>query len=142
MWLFTTLGFYSIVRKDADEVHIRARCRDDLETLVEAIDRASAPSSPSAAGNCEPSFGICHAAFVILPSHPGSDYPWRIIVRASIDLELVMSVLAASIDYSNFKSAIAASPAQCSKAHAYHDIHRRMLEWQSAGCTPHPGLRF
>jgi hypothetical protein len=41
-----------------------------------------------------------------------------------------MSALTASIDYGNFKSAIAASPTQRPKLSAYHDIHHRMVQWQ------------
>lgn len=41
-----------------------------------------------------------------------------------------MSALTASLDYGNFKSAIAASPTHRTKLSAYHDIHHRMLEWQ------------
>jgi len=56
MWLCTQLGFYSIVRKSPDEFHIRARCREDLDTLASTI------ALP------EP-----------VESYPGSDYPWRIL---------------------------------------------------------------
>jgi hypothetical protein len=47
-----------------------------------------------------------------------------------------MSTLTASIDYGNFKSAIAASPTQRSKLPAYHDIHHRMVEWQQEFADP------
>ena len=39
-----------------------------------------------------------------------------------------MKVLTGSINYGNFKSAIAASPTQRPKHCAYHDIHHRMEE--------------
>lgn len=113
MWLCTQLGFYSIVRKDAGAVHIRARCREDLDQLAHA------------AGAGEP-----------MPSYPGSDYPWRIICLDS-ELPRFMSALAASVDYGNFKSAIAASPSERSKLTAYHDIHHRMVEWQKENSS-HP----
>ncbi len=41
-----------------------------------------------------------------------------------------MSVLGDTIDYTNFKGAIAATPAQRSKLSSYHHIHGRMVEWQ------------
>jgi hypothetical protein len=36
MWLCTQLGFFSIVRKEPDTFHIRARCREDLNQLAQA----------------------------------------------------------------------------------------------------------
>jgi hypothetical protein len=105
MWLCTQLGFFSIVQKDDDTYHIRARCREDLDQLA------------AAAGRGEP-----------VKSYPGSDYPWRILCP-STDLPAFMKALTTSIDYGNFKSAIASSSTQRSKLHAYHDIHHRMVEW-------------
>jgi hypothetical protein len=112
MWLCTQLGFYSIVRKEPDTFHIRARCRQDLDRLVQA------------AGVGTP-----------IASYVGSDYPWRVICPAA-DLPKFMSTLSSSIAYGNFKSAIAASPAQRSKVSAYHDIHHRMVEWQQENSSP------
>jgi hypothetical protein len=106
MWLCTQLGFFSVVQKDTDTFHIRARCREDLEELA------------LAAGTGTP-----------VASHPSSDYPWRILCPAA-ELPWFMSALTESIDYGNFKSAIAVSPSQRSKVSAYHDIHHRMVEWQ------------
>jgi hypothetical protein len=106
MWLCSQLGFFSIVRKDAATFHIRARCREDLEGLA----KTAGTGSPVA-------------------SFTGSDYPWRILCRAD-ELPAFMQALTASIDYGNFKSAIAASPKQRSKLAAYHDIHHRIVEWQ------------
>lgn len=106
MWLCTQLGFFSIVRKEPDMFHIRARCREDIDQLA------------LAAGTGTP-----------VASYPGSDYAWRIICPAT-DLTQFMNALTASIDYGNFKSAIAASPTEGSKLSAYHDIHHRMVEWQ------------
>lgn len=106
MWLCTKLGFFSIVLKDTDTFHIRARCREDLDELA----RVAGTGTPVA-------------------SHPGSDYPWRILCP-TVDLSRFMSALTNSIDYGNFKSAIAANPTQRSKLPAYHDIHHRMVQWQ------------
>ena len=106
MWLCTKLGFFSIVQKDPDTFHIRARCRKDLDELA------------AAAGQGEP-----------VKSYTGSDYPWRILCKYS-DLPAFMRALTHSIDYGNFKSAIAQTPTQRVKLAAYHDIHHRMVEWQ------------
>ena len=112
MWLCTQLGFYSIVRKSPDEFHIRARCRDDLATLASTI------ALP------EP-----------VESHPGSDYPWRILCD-SADLTRLFALMSASITYGNFKSAIASHPIQHSKLDSYHDIHHRMVQWQQEQVHP------
>ena len=106
MWLCTELGFFSIVRKEPDSFHIRARCREDLEQLA----LAACCGTPVA-------------------SYAGSDYPWRIICPAA-DLSKYMGILTTSIDYGNFKSEIAATLLQRSKLAAYHDIHHRMVQWQ------------
>ena len=106
MWLCSQLGFFSIVRKETDTFHIRARCREDLDQLA----KAAGAGSPVA-------------------SFKGSDYPWRIICHAN-ELPAYMQALTTSIDYGNFKSAIGSSPHQRSKLAAYHDIHHRMVEWQ------------
>jgi hypothetical protein len=96
---------------DPDTFHIRARCREDLDQLAKA------------AGTGEP-----------VESYPGSDYPWRILCPTA-GLPTYMQALSASIDYGNFKSAIASSSTQRSKLHAYHDIHHRMVEWQDRGSS-------
>ena len=106
MWLCTQLGFFSIVRKEQDTFHIRARCLGDLDKLSSAIGLPSP-----------------------VVSYPGSDYPWRIICDAG-DLTRFFALMSASINYGNFKSAIAASSTQRPKLSAYHDIHHRMVEWQ------------
>lgn len=109
MWLCTKLGFFSIVHKSPSTFHIRARCREDLDALA------------AAAGTGTP-----------VPSFPGSDYPWRILCPAA-DLPTYLAALTHTIDYPNFKSAIAASPTQHPKLPAYHDIHSRMVKWQREG---------
>jgi hypothetical protein len=106
MWLCTQLGFYSIVRKSPDEMHIRARSRADLEILAKTIG-LPAP----------------------VESYPGSDYPWRILCDPT-DLTRLFALMAASITYDNFKAAIAQHPKQKNKLPAYQDIHHRMAEWQ------------
>lgn len=115
MWLCTTLGFYSIVQKDAETHHIRARRRTDLEALARKVGPVSDLSS--------------EVRLDVVASYPGSDYPWRILCPSSA-LPAVFQVLAESIHYGNFKSAIASSPGQRDKLHAYHAIHHRMLDWQ------------
>ena len=85
MWLITPRGFFSAVAKaeDGDEfVTVRARSERDIRNLADLID-------------AEPS------------RDDGTDYRWRIRCRKSEWVEAV-SKMAEEIDYSNFKSRIAA----------------------------------
>jgi hypothetical protein len=88
MWLVTPIGFFSIVRKPADErdgmLTIRARVRGDLERLRDA---------------CLPAMGPIVAG-------KGSDYRYRARApRAEVGAALAR--LAAGIDYANFKDEVA-----------------------------------
>ncbi|MEO8092936.1 MAG: hypothetical protein ABI726_09550 [bacterium] len=83
MWVFTTQGFYSVVahRDDPERVIVRARAREDLEALREQI----------------PSLRIFEDT--------DADYRWRAIV-AHEKWVAAVAILAAGIDYPNFKSAV------------------------------------
>jgi hypothetical protein len=113
MWLFTTAGFFSIVRdrNDASRHHLRARCREDLENL-----RALVPDLPPP-----------------VASHPGSDYTWRILCPASL-LPQVLTTLGSRIGYANFKSEVATTPGQQDKLPAYHKIWAAMAAWGADHC--------
>ena len=91
MWLFTTSGFFRIIRdvQDPARHHIRARSLADLDNL-----RALLPALPPP-----------------VPSHPGSDYPYRILCPAAL-LPEVLTTLAAQVTYPNFKSALSRIPGQ------------------------------
>lgn len=99
MWVCSKLGFFSIVKKRADghrgNWQIRARVRNDLELLKSAA-------------------GIS----ATVQEWPDADYRWRIIVGKR-DLARVTAALEASIDYSNFKAMIHATPSQIGKYTAY-----------------------
>ena len=106
MWLMTKYGFYSIVQKKPGEFHLRARVRADLEALQGAAGlEAEVATSKNA------------------------DYHYRMVVDQAA-VSKVMAVLGESIDYNNFKSHIAATPAQRAKLHAYHDIWETMFRIQ------------
>lgn len=89
MWLFTDIGFFSIVRKPGDEeagiLTIRARVREDLEQLKERY-------LPSMAAIAE---------------YGGTDYPYRAQANAS-DLAEALRLIVEKLDYSNFKEEVAA----------------------------------
>ena len=113
MWLCTKLGFFSIVRKTPTEVHIRARAEHDLENLRRACGWRI-PGAPS---------------WRIFRSEP-ADYRFRIVI-APDQLAEVMTVLAASLDYSNFKGVIAGTPDQRDKLGIYSDFHHDLQELQN-----------
>ena len=107
MWLFTSLGFFSVVahRDEPDTLLIRARAREDLEALR---DR--------------------HLPDLELVENAGSDYRWRGFVSRE-GLERVAAGLAADIDYPNFKDAVAHRQG-ASRAHLYHDVWNVMYRLQ------------
>ena len=84
MWLFTTQGFYSAVahRRDPAKVIVRARARADLEALREQI----------------PDLRIFE--------DKDADYRYRAVVDHEQWVAAV-AILAASIDYDNFKKTVA-----------------------------------
>lgn len=108
MWIASKLGFFSIVRKATDEFHIRARAKRDLENLVSAGFPAE-----------------------VVPSYPGSDYPWRIIAKA-VQMPQLWQLLGESVDYGNFKGQIAQTPDQRAKLHSYHEIWAIMQKQERA----------
>ena len=106
MWIASKLGFYSIVCKDEDEFHIRARLRVDLENLLVAtkLDEEINQSDRS-------------------------DYRYRLVVRSDA-VKKVFSILCETINYPNFKNQIAETPSQEDKLDAYHDIWSVMYNEQ------------
>ena len=85
MWLFTTFGFFSVVRKpDDSDLTLRSRTRGDLLRLRRTyLPRATMPEAGS-----------------------GTDYPWR--MRCSHDaFAEACSRIVADIGYANFKDEVA-----------------------------------
>ncbi|MDR1789935.1 MAG: hypothetical protein LBR12_06325 [Opitutaceae bacterium] len=107
MWLCTRHGVFSIVRKKAGEIHVRARCRKDLEALCDAaaLDQSK-----------------------IIRTYP-ADYRWRLVVGQA-QYEILMDAIVASLDYPNFKPVIAGTPAQRDKLPVYFGFHADMERWQ------------
>lgn len=87
MWLLTTEGFYSVVRKPEDRetstLTVRARAAADLDRL-----RAMLPSLGPTVEDRE------------------ADYRWRARVPA-LELGVLMAELITHINYDNFKRAVA-----------------------------------
>lgn len=114
MWLCTQHGFYSIVRKNEREVHIRARCKEDLENLRRI---------------CTGVVGTA-ASWNIHRTEP-ADYLWRIVIPPSM-LPDVLFTLAEQLDYSNFKGVVAALPDQRAKLGIYTAFHHDLEDWQNS----------
>lgn len=113
MWLCTKLGFYSIVQKAPDEVHVRARCKKDLENLKKAVKEKIHRGA---------------SLWKIVRTEP-ADYRFRMVVSA-VSLQSIMQVLALELDYPNFKGVIANTPDQADKLGAYSAFHHDMEMWQ------------
>jgi hypothetical protein len=110
MWLFTDIGFFSVVahRDRPDTLLVRARTRGDLEALR---DR--------------------HLPDLELHENLGSDYRWRAFVIRS-DWEHMAAALAAGIDYPNFKDAVAERQGN-DRADIYHDVWAVVHRLQTRG---------
>jgi hypothetical protein len=85
MWLFTPLGFFSIVQKPGtSHLTIRARVKGDLEALRAQFLPELSPTLGQA----------------------GTDYPWRATATHE-DFAAAAARMAMAIDYSNFKDEVA-----------------------------------
>lgn len=107
MWIFTTLGFFSVVahRDDDAMVLVRARAREDLEALR---DR--------------------HLAGHDILEWEGSDYRFRLLASRD-DWARVAGELAAGIDYANFKDAVGERQG-ASRARLYSRVWQTMFALQ------------
>lgn len=84
MWLLTPRGFYSVVanRDDPETVLVRARVREDLESLADVVEDGVA----------------------ILETRE-RDYRFRVVLRRE-EWSRVLALLAGEIDYPNFKAEV------------------------------------
>ena len=108
MWLFSDQGFYSVVahNRDPGKLLVRARVRADLEALREQIPE------------------------IRIYSDRRADYRWRAVVSRAEWVKAV-ALLAASIDYPNFKAAVAER--QPGDRHSvYQRVWGEMLSLQQA----------
>lgn len=87
MWIFTTSGFYSIVRHRQNPKHllVRARARADLEKFVR--------EAPPLEGE------------ILILETPDADYPFRCEVHADVVADWIDAEVTL-IDYDNFKAAV------------------------------------
>jgi hypothetical protein len=102
MWLFTELGFYSIVKKGA-VWHLRGREWQDLENVATRL-----PGNPE-----------------VQDSFPGSDYPFRLLLNGK-QKAAFFKLIEGTVEYGNFKSRVAEMPDQQHKLPALHDVWETM----------------
>ena len=104
MWLFTTVGFFSAVRKPGDtELTVRARARRDLDALRATYLPELGPTV----------------------AHAGTDYPYRARVPHEA-FARALAAVAREIDYDNFKDAVADRQGYA-RAHAYAKVWQVLL---------------
>jgi hypothetical protein len=106
MWLATQYGFYSIVKKAEDTYFVRARVRQDLVNLVNLLDLETE-----------------------VHEWDQADYRYRIVVNAQ-RLIVIMTKLATTLDYPNFKGRIGELEDQRNKLGSYHKIWSAMADLQ------------
>ena len=106
MWIATKVGFFSIVRKEEKDFHVRARLRPDL---VELMDLAGIETE------------IFESEY--------ADYRFRIVVDSDT-VRKIGAVLFKEIDYDNFKNTIHDSSTQREKCEAYNNIWSLMWALQ------------
>ncbi|MGE0432836.1 MAG: hypothetical protein AB7K09_07680 [Planctomycetota bacterium] len=110
MWLFTTIGFFSVVRKfddvDNDTLTVRARSRADLDALRATYLPALGPTD----------------------ENPDRDYRFHARVARS---EFVAAVarIAADIDYDNFQATV-------EDRHDSHRAHVYASVWDATRAIP------
>lgn len=89
MWLFTNVGFYSLVqdKDDSDILVVRTRDRESARTALDAL---------------ETEFGWVTA----LVENAGTDYPYRFHVSREVAALWAASEVRNYITYTNYKSAL------------------------------------
>ena len=99
MWLLTTFGFFSVVRKPGETgLTVRARVRTDLEALGKEY---------------LPSLGP-------ITADGGTDYPFRARVAPEA-LAAAVARMVEEIDYSNFKDTVDTRQGR-ERAHVYGEV--------------------
>ena len=99
MWLFTSFGFFSVVRKSGEQhLTVRARCSPDLDRLRRQFMPGLSATSTKG----------------------GHDYPFRATISQP-DFAKGMALLGTSIDYNNFKDEVAEKMGQ-ERADTYQHV--------------------
>ncbi len=109
MWLFTTIGFFSVVQKPGEaQLTVRARVAADLDRLRERY----LPTMSATVANA------------------GTDYPFRARVSRKAFSE-AMARMGEDIDYANFKNEVAKVSGK-GRAGIYSGVWTRLLALEQA----------
>ena len=115
MWLFTTIGFFSVVQKDGEQhLTVRARSSADLHRL-----RTSFMPEQSAPLNKQ-----------------GTDYPYRATISRQAFAK-GMARIGEAIDYHNFKDEVA-DRMGTERAHTYHHVWTALKRIENEPVSPAP----
>ncbi len=108
MWIFTTIGFFSIVQKPrTDFLTVRARVASDLDNLRKEF---MPQLSPTIKGG-------------------GSDYPFRATISHK-DFGAGLAKMGEAIKYPNFKDAVGDQMGP-HREQAYHKVWHALFDLQS-----------
>ena len=110
MWILTTRGFYSIVKRDG-QLCVRARVEDDLARLRELMP-ALGPTIKNA----------------------GVDYPFRAFIPHEA-FAASLPLLAAEITYPNFKDAVAQTQGK-ERAAVYGQVWQKLIDLEPPRWKP------
>lgn len=110
MWLFTSSGFYSIVKDHHSDNHykVRSRSETDLVNLKNDLDT--------------------FRSLTIIKDNE-ADYRYRLIITKPQLFEL-LKFLGERLSYGNFKDHVYTLPDQKEKVNYYSDVWRTMYEYQ------------
>jgi len=103
MWIFTPIGFFSVVtahKNQPDHVMVRARAPEDLLALIDTLDRYCDSQHD------RDDLDIIHTM--------KADYPCRIIVRRELFANWLHDAIM-GLDYDNFKDTVAGTNAEGSR---------------------------
>jgi hypothetical protein len=110
MWIYTTVGFFSVVQKKGqadDLLMVRGRFRGDLEALREAY---------------LPELGV-------VTEHGGTDYAFRAPVT-KVAFARAMARIVAALTYDNFKNEVSRTQGY-GRTSIYHDVWDVMIREQN-----------
>lgn len=100
MWMMTKIGFFSIVEKPKGKICIRARCREDLENLIEEV--IGRPFDP-----------------IDIQTTLRNDYPYRLFISRDEFMQVFDEFLKL-VTYSNFKNEVGKTNPKREKL--YHQV--------------------
>jgi hypothetical protein len=108
MWIFTTIGFYSVVQKPEDSfLTVRARVASDLDNLRKKFMPQLSSTVKGA----------------------GTDYPFRATI-SHVDFAAGLSKMAEAIHYDNFKSEVGKRMGR-RREQAYHKVWHDLYDLES-----------